>query len=190
MKRPPIALIPLALIPLALACAPGKADLGGEGDADADTDAGTDTDADTDADTDLDTDPDTDSDGALDGVYAVEIELSGTESTFGLDDVCVGEGTVEVQADARTPVAGEMVCTFAGLLDYLGPQSASLVGWIEGGEIVGTVSVDLLGEPIDDDFTAQVNGDTMRGGFDGGFPYLYEGFELYIDYEAVFVGSR
>jgi hypothetical protein len=176
----------LLLLPLALACSPAKADIGGDGDADGDTDA------DTDVDTDVDTDSGTDTapPSALDGLYEVEIELSGTESTFGLADVCYGEGIVDIQGDARTPVNGDMVCSFVGVLDYLGPQSATLIGWIEDGEIVGTVSVDLLGEPLDDDFTAQVSGDTIRGGFDGEFPYEYEGFELNIEYEAVFTGDR
>jgi hypothetical protein len=188
MTRTPALLLPLLLV----ACAPGEASLGdGEGIVDgAEGDTDTDADTDTDTDTDGDTDTDTDADGDLDGRYALQIELVGYERDYGLEDFCRGEGQITIEEDARTPVSGEFTCEFLGLLGYLGPQTGSVIGWIEGGQPTGTVIVDLLGDPLEDEFWATVDGDRMEGGFEGEFTYDYQGFELNIGYEGFFYGSR
>lgn len=181
------------------ACAPGQASIGdgdgivdgNEGDTDTDSDADADADGDTDADTDSDTDTDTDADADLDGRYELEIELVGTAAQIGIEDACFGEGFIAVEADARTQVTGEFTCEFLGILGYLGPQTGSVIGSIEGDDqIAGMVTVDLLDDPLEDEFTATVQGDEMEGSFDGTLYFDYQGFELEIGYEAWFYGTR
>jgi hypothetical protein len=184
-----------AMSALLVSCAPAISRLsGGEGldDADADTDADSDADADADADgdTDVDTDTDTDIDTSLDGTYRLDFELVGREATYDIEDECLGSGSLTVDAGAATVVVGDIECSFVGYLEYLGSQSVQLEGWIEGGELAGTAYASLLGEPLENDFSAQVNGDELRGGFDGELQYEFEGFPLEIVYEARFFGSR
>lgn len=176
----------LGLLALLTACAPGEAAFGGDGDVDKDPD----TDADTDVGTDPDTDVDTDISDDLDGEYTARVDLFGWESSFGLEDACVGEGLIVVDSDADPPLSGELTCEFEGVLEYLGPQTAILSGVIEDGRIDGEVFVDLLGEPIEDEWQGEIGGDALRGSFDGGFVYDYEGFELQIEYAAEFTGQR
>jgi hypothetical protein len=178
----------LGLLALLAACAPGEAAFGDEGKAHADTDA--DTDIDTDVDTDGDTDADTDAPSDIDGEYATRVQLVGFESTFGLEDACLGEGVIIVDSDADPALSGELTCVFEGVLDYLGPQTAILTGDIQGATIDGEVFVDLLGEPIEDDWRGDIGGGSLSGSFDGGFVYEYEGFDLQIEYAAEFTGQR
>jgi hypothetical protein len=60
----------------------------------------------------------------------------------------------------------------------------------EDGTVAGTVTIDVDGEVVVEDFTANFSGDNISGTFEGSMPYTYESYELQLDYVGTFTADR
>jgi len=103
-------------------------------------------------------------------------------------DACLGSVSIDLDAKADPAVMGTATCTFSGFFaEWIsGKQTVSIVGDTADGEVMGDMSIDVLGQQITLPWGGTVSDTDLFGAFSDSLDFNIKGIDIAINYEGGF----